>query len=114
MPFVSECDDSFLSDLLSFPLTDEDVAAALDAAVPGAVAEGNVGAGVGMQCFDYKGGIGTASRVTPEGHTIGVLVLTNFGDRQDLRIDGVAVGESLDDLMPIEHSEGSCVVVVAT
>ena len=114
MPVVSECDDSFLNDLLSFPLADEDVAAALDAAAPGPVEEGNVGAGVGMQCFDYKGGIGTASRVTPEGHSVGVLVLTNFGDRQDLRIDGVAVGEALDDLMPVEHTEGSCVVVVAT
>jgi D-aminopeptidase len=115
MPVVSECDDSFLNDLLSFPLADEDVAAALDAAEGGAqVSEGNVGAGVGMQCFDYKGGIGTASRVTPEGHTVGALVLTNFGDRKDLRIDGVAVGESLDDLMPVAHTEGSCVVVVAT
>jgi D-aminopeptidase len=111
---VSECDDSFLNDLLSFPLTDEDVAAALDAAGPGPVAEGNVGAGVGMQCFDFKGGIGTASRVTHEGHTVGVLALTNFGDRADLRIDGVAVGEALTDLMPVEHTEGSCVVVVAT
>jgi D-aminopeptidase len=114
MPVVSECDDSFLNDLLSYPLADEDVAAALDAAAPGAVEEGNVGAGVGMQCFDFKGGIGTASRVTPEGHTVGVLVLTNFGDRQDLRIDGVAVGEAITDLMPVAHSEGSCVVVVAT
>ena len=115
MPVVSECDDSFLNDLLSFPLTDEDVAAALDAAVGGVmVEEGNVGAGVGMQCFDYKGGIGTASRVTPEGHAVGVLALTNFGDRADLRIDGVAVGEVLTDLMPVEHTEGSCVVVVAT
>ena len=114
MPVVSECDDSFLNDLLSFPLADEDVAAALDAAASGPVEEGNVGAGVGMQCFDFKGGIGTASRVTPEGHTVGTLVLTNFGDRQDLRIDGVAVGESLDDLMPVAHTEGSCVVVVAT
>jgi D-aminopeptidase len=114
MPVVSECDDSFLNDLLSFPLADEDVAAALDAAAPAQVAEGNVGAGVGMQCFDFKGGIGTASRVTPEGFTVGVLVLTNFGDRADLRIDGVAVGEAITDLMPISHSEGSCVVVVAT
>ena len=64
--------------------------------MPGPVAEGNVGAGIGMQCFDFKGGIGTASRVsTPEGYTVGVLVLTNFGDREHLRIDGVPVGESL-------------------
>ena len=63
MPVVSECDDSGLNDILSFPLTDEDVAAALDGAVDGAVPEGCIGAGTGMQCFDFKGGIGTASRV---------------------------------------------------
>ena len=117
MPVVSECDDSWLSDALSFPLDDADVSAALDAAAGGPVAEGNVGAGTGMQCFDFKGGIGTASRVldvSAGGSTVGVLVLTNFGDREHLRIDGVPVGRELTDLMPTEHNEGSCVVVVAT
>jgi D-aminopeptidase len=114
MPVVSECDDGFLNDPLSFPLEEGDVAAALDAAVAGPVRQGNVGAGVGMQCFDFKGGIGTASRITPEGHTVGVLVLTNFGDRADLRIDGVPVGRAITDLMPVDHTEGSCVVVLAT
>jgi D-aminopeptidase len=67
-----------------------------------------------MQCFDVKGGIGTASRVAGD-HTVGVLVLTNHGDREHLLIDGVRVGEALgDDLMPVEHTEGSCVVVIAT
>ncbi len=116
MPVVSECDDSFLNDLLSFPLSDEDVAFALDAAAGGDVAEGSVGAGTGMQCFDYKGGIGTASRTLgPDGgDTVGALVLTNHGDRESLRIDGVPVGAELRDDMPVDHSEGSCVVVVAT
>jgi len=117
MPVVSECDDSGLNDVLSFPLEDDDVVAALDAAVDGDVSEGCVGAGTGMQCFDFKGGIGTASRVLPPGsgsYTVGVLVLTNFGDREELRIDGVRIGEQIADLMPIEHREGSCVVVVAT
>ena len=114
MPVVSECDDSFLNDLLSFPLAGEDVGEALAAASGGPVVEGSVGAGVGMQCFDFKGGIGTASRITAEGHTVGVLVLTNFGDRADLRIDGVAVGELVTDLMPVVHGEGSCVVVLGT
>ncbi|MEO8423983.1 MAG: P1 family peptidase [Actinomycetota bacterium] len=117
MPVVSECDDSGLNDILSFPLTDEDVAAALDGAVDGDVQEGCVGAGTGMQCFDFKGGIGTSSRVLSAGagaYTVGALVLTNFGDRPELRIDGVRVGEEITDLMPIQHTEGSCVVVVAT
>jgi D-aminopeptidase len=117
MPVVSECDDSSLNDVLSFPVTDDDVAAALDGATVGGVAEGCVGAGTGMQCFDFKGGIGTASRVlAPElgSYTVGVLVLTNFGNRADLRIDGVRVGEAISDLLPVEHTEGSCVVIVAT
>lgn len=117
MPVVSECDDSWLSDVLSFALTNEDVAAALDDARMGEVGEGCVGAGRGMQCFDFKGGIGTASRLLPAeigGHTVGVLVLTNYGEREELRIDGVPVGEPISDLMPVEHTEGSCVVVVAT
>jgi D-aminopeptidase len=117
MPVVSECDDSDLNDVLSFPLADEDVSAALDGAADGDVSEGCVGAGTGMQCFDFKGGIGTASRVLPAdagAYTVGALVLTNFGIRPDLRIDGVRVGEQLTDLMPVDHSEGSCVVVVAT
>jgi D-aminopeptidase len=117
MPVVSECDDSYLNDILSFPLTDEHVAAALDGAAVGAVHEGSVGAGFGMQCFDFKGGIGTASRVLDAdagGYTVGALVLTNYGDREHLRIDGVAVGREIPDLMPEMHTEGSCVVVVAT
>ena len=79
MPVVSECDDSFLNDVTTFPLSDEDVFAALDGASGGEVQEGCVGAGTGMQCFDFKGGIGTASRVVPAGFTVGSLVLTNFG-----------------------------------
>jgi D-aminopeptidase len=117
MPVVSECDDSWLSDVLSFPLTDDHVVAALDAATSGPVAEGSVGAGTGMQCFDFKGGIGSASRVLDAdtgGFVVGALALTNFGDREHLRIDGVPVGREVTDLMPLEHHEGSCVVVVAT
>jgi len=117
MPCVTECDDSWLSAVLSQPIADADVWAALDAAESGPVAEGCVGSGVGMQCFDFKGGIGTASRVVSQdrgGHTVGVLVMTNHGDRENLLIDGVRVGEQLTDAMPEEHHEGSCVVVVAT
>ena len=65
MPVVCECDDSYLSDVTTFPLTDEDVSAALDAAEGGDVAEGCVGAGTGTQCMDFKGGIGTASQEGP-------------------------------------------------
>jgi D-aminopeptidase len=118
MPVVSECDDSFLNDAAGFPLTEEDVWAALDDARDGAVEEGCVGAGTGMQCFDFKGGIGTASRVLPQevgSSTVGALVLTNFGERHDLRVDGVPVGRDITDLMPESSPpDGSCVVIVAT
>jgi D-aminopeptidase len=118
MPVVTECDDSYLNDALSFPLEDQDVWDALDAAGSGDVEEGCVGAGTGMQCFDFKGGIGTASRVLPAetgGYRVGALVLTNFGERPDLTIDGVPVGREITDLMPeTRPPDGSCIVVVAT
>jgi D-aminopeptidase len=117
MPVVTECDDSFLNDARAFPLSADDVAAALETSSKD-VAEGCVGAGTGMQCFDFKGGIGTASRVVPSGtgaFTVGSLVCTNFGARPDLTIAGVPVGREIDDLMPEGHPDGgSCVVVVAT
>jgi D-aminopeptidase len=114
MPVVTECDDSFLNDVSSFPLAEVDVFEALDEATTGDVVEGCVGAGTGTQCMDFKGGIGTASRVIPGGWTVGVLTLTNFGERELLLIDGVPVGREITDLMPREHSEGSAIVVVAT
>ena len=117
MPCVTECDDSYLSAVLTQPLVDDDVWAALEASNDGPVEEGCVGSGVGMQAFDFKGGIGTASRVLrPEagGYTVGVLVMTNHGDRQVFLVDGVRVGEQITDLMPEEHTEGSCIVIVAT
>ena len=117
MPCVTECDDSWLSAVLAEPITDADVTAALDAATDGPVEEGCVGSGVGMQAFDFKGGIGTASRVLSAaagGYTVGALVMTNHGDREVLLIDGVRVGEQLADLMPEKHTEGSCIVIVAT
>lgn len=118
MPVVTECDDSFLNDVTSFPLSDTDVYAALDGAVTGDVAEGCVGAGTGMACLDFKGGIGTSSRVLPKrsgGYTVGTLVMTNFGDREEARIDGVPIGREITDLMPTSRvPEGSCICVVAT
>ncbi len=117
MPVVTECDDSFLNAATSFPLTEDNVWAALENAHDGDVEEGCVGAGSGMECFDFKGGIGTASRVLDEGlpaYRVGALVMTNFGNREDLRIDGVPVGREIPDLLPEGHNEGSCIVVLAT
>ena len=121
VPVVAECDDSFLSDTRRMQVSAEDVRTALDAArdsrgQPDRLAEGSVGAGAGMSCLGWKGGIGTASRVVPSGDTVGVLVLTNFGSHERLTIAGVPVGALLppDDAGEPPPPAGSCIVVVVT
>jgi D-aminopeptidase len=125
VPVVGECDDSWLNDARAVQVEVGDVQRALDEAAAGAdapFAQGAVGAGTGMTCFDWKGGIGSSSRVTEEGHTVGVLVLANYGDAAQLRIDGVPVGRVLVDAghgPPPDYSgppvsAGSCIAVVAT
>jgi L-aminopeptidase/D-esterase-like protein len=98
LPVVAETWDGDLNDIFGFHVKKEDVYAALAAAAPGPVAEGNVGGGTGMQCLGFKGGIGTASRRLPAkrgGFTVGALVQCNFGLRRQLRIAGVPVGQEL-------------------
>lgn len=116
IPIVSECDDSHLNDSQGMHVKEEHVVAALSSAGT-EVHEGAVGAGTGMVCHDYKGGIGTSSRVvsTPAGKfTLGTLVLTNHGDWNELRIDGVPVGSILG-APPVKREEhGSIVMVVGT
>lgn len=121
IPVVAECDDSYLNAAARMHVTRRDVAAAWRAAfergtqAPHAPEEGSVGAGTGMSCLGYKGGIGTASRVTPAGHTVGVLLLTNFGQRERLTFAGVPVGTMLPpDPVPRRPPAGSCIGVVVT
>lgn len=97
LPVVGETYDGTLNDINGHHVRPEHVETALQAAAPGPVAEGNVGGGTGMVCFEFKGGIGTASRVVPgdEGWTVGVLVQANFGRRDLLRIDGVPIGAAI-------------------
>ncbi len=120
IPVVAECDDSFLNDAVGRHVTDEDVWAALDGASGGPVAEGCVGAGTGMQTFDFAGGIGTSSRevqVGPHRNRVGALVLSNFGSRSNLRVDGVPVGRFLAEkfahVVP-RPAAGSIIVLLAT
>jgi L-aminopeptidase/D-esterase-like protein len=97
-PVVGETWSGYLSDIEGFHVTPEIAVAALDAARPGPVEEGNVGGGTGMVCFGFKGGIGTASRmVTMAGksYALGVLAQCNTGDRKVLRIAGAPVGQAL-------------------
>lgn len=117
MPVIGECDDGFLNDNLTTALTQQHVVAALTSASTGPVPLGVVGAGTGMQLFDFKGGMGSASRLVRlagRDWTVGVLLNGNFGTRRQLRIAGVPVGPDLTGLMPVRHSEGSCIAVVAT
>jgi D-aminopeptidase len=83
-----------------------------------------------MICHEFKGGIGTASRVVaPDagGWTVGVLVQANYGERVQLRVDGVPVGEAIptsevpsayDQAAAIERTapvgSGSIIIIVAT
>ncbi|HEY8393845.1 MAG TPA: P1 family peptidase, partial [Thermaerobacter sp.] len=101
-PVAGECNDGYLNDIRGRHVRREHIYAALDGAAGGPVPEGAVGAGTGMICYGFKGGIGTSSRVWPsplDGQpiTLGCLVLANFGRRRDLRIAGVPVGRLLDE-----------------
>ena len=121
IPVVAECDDSFLCDARRMQVSAADVRAALEAARAGiggpAPAEGAVGSGTGMSCLGFKGGIGSASRLIPSGHVVGVLVMSNFGEQERLTIDGVPVGRLLppaDEPAAAAPPAGSCIVVVVT
>ena len=126
LPVVAETYDGTLNDILGRHVHYPEVAAALDSAHDGPVEEGNVGGGTGMICFRFKCGIGTSSRQLPAnegGYKVGVLVQANFGDREQLTIDGVPVGRELADQVPVasnglpipgDGKEGSVIVVMAT
>ncbi len=118
---VGETNDGYLNDIRARVLTKAHFIQAIEAASSGPVAEGSVGAGTGTMAFSWKGGIGTSSRKLPEalgGHTVGVLVQSNFGGV--LTIDGVRVGEALGEhylheaLSGDDSADGSIMIVVAT
>lgn len=123
LPVVAETWDGTLNDIRGGHVKPEHVQAALNDASLGPVAEGNVGGGTGMMCHDFKGGIGTSSRhVTEENgaFSVGVLVQANHGDRENLRIAGVLVGQEITDRMPAVHAgetdgpTSSIIAIVAT
>jgi D-aminopeptidase len=98
LPVVGETWDGLLNDIDGFHVTADHVDQALAAAADGPVPEGAVGGGTGMVCHEFKGGIGTASRLVEAasgGFIVGVLAQANYGRRDWLRIDGVPVGEAI-------------------
>ncbi len=116
IPTVSECDDSYLNDSQGLHVREEHVFGAIDGASQ-TVHEGSVGAGTGMSCYAYKGGIGTSSRVVQAGdakYNLGSLVMTNHGNWDELRIDGVPVGTMLGDPDLDRATQGSIVMIVGT
>ena len=116
LPVVAETWDGDLNDINGFHVKPEDAVAAIADAHSGPIAEGNVGGGTGMECFEFKGGTGTSSRKLHDslgGYTVGVLVQCNFGVRRLLRIAGTPVGYEIP-LDSRRSDVGSIIVVVAT
>lgn len=124
LPVVGETWDGYLNDINGDHVQPHHAEAALDAAASGPLEEGSVGGGTGMNCYAFKGGTGTSSRVVRVGersYTVGVLLQANFGARRELTVAGRRVGrEHLAD-NPMEDSDwlappgaGSCIGIVAT
>lgn len=128
LPVVAETWDGWLNDINGFHVKPEHVFHALDSAKSGPVDEGNVGGGTGMICNEFKGGIGTSSRLLDAkdgGYTVGVLVQCNYGRRPELRIAGVPVGKEIPEHPAYEDQTsslrpapgldtGSIIIVIAT
>jgi D-aminopeptidase len=120
LPVVGETWDGTLNDINGMHVRPEHVHAALGSAAPGPVAEGNVGGGTGMICHEFKGGIGTSSRMVESEWVVGVLVQANYGRRERFRVDGVPVGAAISaEEVPVPWNRprgpgGSIIVLVAT
>jgi L-aminopeptidase/D-esterase-like protein len=123
LPVVAETYDGYLNDVNGFHVRKDHVFKALAGASSGPVAEGNVGGGTGMICYEFKGGIGTASRklgAKSGGYTVGVLVQCNCGSREQLRIAGVPVGREISATRVWgsrslgSDDTGSIIIVIAT
>jgi D-aminopeptidase len=123
LPVVAETWDGYLNDINGFHVKPEDVFHALDTAHGGAIAEGSVGGGTAMICYEFKGGTGTASRKIdvktdkkspPHTFTIGVLVQANCGRRPNLTIAGVRVGKDIPENAVFSQENGSIIIVIAT
>jgi D-aminopeptidase len=117
LPVVAETYDGYLNDTHGFHVKEKHAIEALESARGGPVAEGGVGGGTGMTCFEFKGGIGTASRKLGEkqgGYTVGVLVQSNFGVRHQLTVAGVPVGREITEGTWKKRETGSIIILVAT
>jgi D-aminopeptidase len=110
-PIVGECNDSFLNDIQGRHVNAEHVFSAIVNANSDC-SEGNVGAGTGTACYGFKGGVGTASRIAG-AYQVGTLLQTNFGERSELTMMGVPIGQHLSEI-PKTGNDGSVMIVIAT
>src|SRR6266513_2072176 len=127
LPVVAETWDGWLNDVNGFHVKPEDVWHALESAHGGVIEEGSVGGGTGMICYEFKGGMGTASRVVDLSDkpgsaassassaraTVGVLVQANCGRRPQLTIRGLEIGKKLPGLV-YKKETGSIIIIIAT
>jgi L-aminopeptidase/D-esterase-like protein len=126
LPVVAETWDGWLNDVDGFHVKPEHVAHAIESAHGGAIEEGSVGGGTGMICYEFKGGMGTSSRVipvaavsnrrsdhSPKPYTVGVIVQANCGRRPQLTIVGVPVGKELPGSV-YKRDTGSIIIIVGT
>jgi len=123
LPVAAETWDGYLNDINGHHVNEETVIEALESATTQQPDEGSVGGGTGMNCYQFKGGNGTASRLVEYGgttYTVGVFLQANFGRRADLTLNGVFLGEELADDNPMRdfysapQGAGSVIAVVAT
>ncbi len=123
LPVAAETWDGYLNDINGHHVTEETVIEALEVASDGPVEEGSVGGGTGMNCYQFKGGSGSASRTVQYGnelYTVGVFLQSNFGARKELVLPGISSDDVLADDNPIDQffaappGAGSVIVIVAT
>ena len=123
LPVAAETWDGYLNDINGHHVTEDTVVKALSSTKPGPVEEGSVGGGTGMNCYQFKGGSGTASRLVgfdETDYTVGVFVQANFGRRHELTLAGIPLGEALAADNPMQdHASappgaGSVIAIVAT
>jgi L-aminopeptidase/D-esterase-like protein len=123
LPVAGETWDGYLNDINGHHVTEATAIRALEAAESGPIELGSVGGGTGMNCYEFKGGSGSASRLVEYGgvtYTVGVFLQTNFGARPELRIAGIPFGELLAENNPMSEAfsappgAGSCIGIVLT
>lgn len=118
-PVICECNDQYLNDIRGRHVKKENIFDAINNADVN-FKEGAVGAGTGMSCYGLKGGIGTASRIIDvdgKSFTLGTLIMSNFGVKRDLAINGMAAGKLIDNMdnkKADEGGKGSIIIIIST